>query len=554
MPGGELPISDKAIIQIVLCLAYVPICLIVYRRLFPYLTTVAKRLATGFLAAQVVVIMLFLEYRPNSEFEKWLLHPDLEWNIPSALSSMQLALVGCVAMLTASCSRFKRYWQRFHLLALGLFILYVGMGEFFSWKSSSADWKQQYVIIGALVAALTLVIAVSSPKSERIWFICLFTGLAFIATSAVLIDEIPRLCGGIGQLRFYGCIRVYVIEEALEFLGSWLTLVAMLGEFSVTAPRPTQRIRLSLYSMPLIWIVFISIFSPSNTIEVSSPDTPASVEFSSRVHLYGYRETEEGIPASIILRLPADSDSSGTGFSIHLLDQVSGDSVASYDDFVDRKDIVWPKRRGFVPLYRQAIDLAITSQVPTNNAFFVVLSLWRYNDGSYARQQIVASDLELIGDTQLLLGELIIPSSPTASPRAPLAAFDNGFALDTIALPERARPGDALSVSFTWRSDVASQEDTVQFLHFGHVETGAWFVYDQQPLGPRLPTRLWYRGLTDTETWRVLLPADLAPGLYQVFTGLYRTRDQERVPATDADGARFVDARVPLGNLIIGTS
>ena len=76
----------------------------------------------------------------------------------------------------------------------------------------------------------------------------------------------------------------------------------------------------------------------------------------------------------------------------------------------------------------------------------------------------------------------------------------------------------------------------MQFLHFGHEESGTWWVYDQQPLGPRLPTRLWYSGLADSEIWQVPLPADLAPGRYTVFTGLYRTRDQERVPASDAAG------------------
>ena len=83
------------------------------------------------------------------------------------------------------------------------------------------------------------------------------------------------------------------------------------------------------------------------------------------------------------------------------------------------------------------------------------------------------------------------------------------------------------------------------------VESGVWFVYDHQPLGPRLPTRLWYSGLADSETWQVPLPADLAPGRYNIFTGLYRARDQERIPASDADGEPWLDARVSLGALII---
>ena len=70
-------------------------------------------------------------------------------------------------------------------------------------------------------------------------------------------------------------------------------------------------------------------------------------------------------------------------------------------------------------------------------------------------------------------------------------------------------------------------------------------------LGDRLPTRLWYKGLADSEVWQAPLPADLAPGRYEVFTGLYRTRDLERVPASDMDGKPWLDGRVLLGSLVL---
>ena len=58
-------------------------------------------------------------------------------------------------------------------------------------------------------------------------------------------------------------------------------------------------------------------------------------------------------------------------------------------------------------------------------------------------------------------------------------------------------------------------------------------------------------GLTESETWDVPLPPDLATGQYRVFTGLYRLIDNERIPVSDVNGAPFADARVPLGNLTI---
>ena len=118
-------------------------------------------------------------------------------------------------------------------------------------------------------------------------------------------------------------------------------------------------------------------------------------------------------------------------------------------------------------------------------------------------------------------------------------------------MPKRALPGETLSIPIVWHSKGESDVDYIQFLHFEHQESGEWWVYDQFPLGPRLPTRLWYTGLDDSETWQLLLPADLAPGEYGVYTGLYLANDQERVPARDADGKRFQDALVPIGTLIV---
>ena len=76
-----------------------------------------------------------------------------------------------------------------------------------------------------------------------------------------------------------------------------------------------------------------------------------------------------------------------------------------------------------------------------------------------------------------------------------------------------------------------------------------WWVYDQNPLGARLPTRLWYKGLARQRNLASTAAGRyLAPGRYRVFTGLYRTRDLERIPARDGDGDHFGDNRVPLAH------
>ncbi len=151
----------------------------------------------------------------------------------------------------------------------------------------------------------------------------------------------------------------------------------------------------------------------------------------------------------------------------------------------------------------------------------------------------------------MVLGELALRSDGPAPSPTSLAVFDNGFTLEELELPARAQAGDALPLRFAWRSDADGIEDHIQFLHFVHDESGAWWGYDQQPLGPRLPTRLWYPGLADSETWLVPLPEDLAPGRYALYTGLYRAGDLVRVPATDRRGQVWQDQRVLLGSVIV---
>ena len=249
--------------------------------------------------------------------------------------------------------------------------------------------------------------------------------------------------------------------------------------------------------------------------------------------------------------LPDGTEASVSGYSIHMIDQITGASVASADDHVNRRDKVTHKRQDYRPLYRQTATLALPPQIQANHAHWILLSLWRAQGDAFVRQKVVESDQLLLDEKQVVLDEWVLQAPSVETAPQPAAIFDNGFSLDPVQLPTSARAGNPLTISFTWRSELDGAEDLVQFLHFGHEESGEWWVYDQQPLGPRLPTRLWYAGLADSETWEAPLPADLAPGRYQVFTGLYRTRDRERIPVSDSLGNPVRDARVPLGSLTI---
>ena len=551
----ELFVSVDALLRIFVVLLYAPIVLISYWKLIPRLSPTAQRIASGFLAAQVLVIAVSLEIQPSLSFERWLWHLDREWNIPSTLASTQLAMVGCFALITAWLAKGRHIWLRLYLLGIGLLFLFLARDEYANLHEFIANWISFYGALGTTVAVITMAVAVRSPRRMRIWHLCLLAGLAMSASGALVIERLPpKICGSLGFLRLDECLWAYNFEEPLEFLGIWLALVAMLGQFSDVSPAPPVRVRYALYALPALWILLLfqsDAILP--TVPFVADAQPVDVEFESDVHLHGFRiEKKSDYKLHLHLYLsPRRWDFNGLGYSVHLVDQISSDPIVGRDQYVNRQ-LEFLLGPGYVPIYRQWMALEIPPQTAANRALWVVLALWREKDGEYAHQRVLASDRQLLDDTQVVLDELVIPAASTAAPPdVSLARFDNGFALDGVDLPERARPGEILAIPFSWRSDIDGQEDYTQFLHLGHEESGAWWVYDQPPLGNRLPTRLWYNGLADSETWQVPLPADLAPGRYSVFTGLYRQRDLERAPASDADGKPFLDARVPLGILTI---
>ena len=545
----ELALTTESFIRVLVLLVYAPVCLVAYWRLIPRLSLGAKRLAGGMLAAQILVILLAALVQPATRFDSWLWNFHEEWNIPATFATAQLAAVGGVALLSACFARSQAALLRGYWVGIGLVFLFLAVDEYLALHEAIPEWETRYIALGAAVVAATLFVAWRSARRAWIWHACLLAGLAISVAGAMLVNGLPIPCDGMGFLRFEGCLEFYFLEESLEFLGIWLTLVALLGQFSDALPGASAKVRRLLYALPVLATLAIFGNSLAPQLEMRLGAQGASVEFSPGIHLRGYHIEHSAEATDLRLYLAArHADLLGKGLSIHLVDQVSGESLASRDEWFDRQHGFWLFGPGYSPIFRQNMQLAIPAETPPNRALWLVLSLWRWQEGEFLRQRIVGSDRQLLSNRQVVLGELALPNVALAGPPSALAEFDNGFSLVGADLPDQIKAGETLSLRFAWRSAEDGLEDHVQFLHFVHDESGEWWGYDQQPLGPRLPTRLWYKGLADSETWTLPLPADLAPGRHALYTGLYRAGDHERVPARDAADNPWRDALVLLGH------
>ena len=514
------------------------------------LTALARRVAAAMLLAQALVLLFALDILPTTAFMRHNLNFHGEGGYLATLSATQLALVGATALLAAIFQRSGRIWQRRYLVGIGALFFFFALDEYMAIHEAIADWGLKYAALGVAVAALTLLLAAQSPKRERVWYGCLLAGLAIAAAGAVALESQWLPCGY--EWRFFridGCFDFGAIEECLEFLGIWLALVGALGLMDETAATKTGAARRLLCLSPLLWLAFLFVYSLIPRLELHFSAQPALVQFESGPRLAGFRQ--DGADFQLYTQA-RQADYIGLGYSIHLVDRATGLSVAHRDTWTNRQHGYVLFGQDYAPIYRQRVDIEIPADAPRNRALVFALSAWRKGKrGQFEDLPIVASDRQQLSETQAILGELVLPAPQPPPAAAPIARFDGRFALLDAALPARAMPGDRLAIPITWRSDADASGDYTQFLHFVHAQTGAQWGYDQRPLGARLPTRLWYAGLQDSEVWRFTLPAELAPGQYDVLAGLYDASTLQRLPARDAAGQPLLHARAPLGSLRI---
>lgn len=551
MADGLVMVAPATLIRIFLLLLYLPACLITFRWLIPSLSSTARQLATILLAAQLFVILASLELQPSSSFEYWLWHLDREWNIPSTLASLQLALAGATALAAASLATQSRAPYRLYLLAIGLLFLFLARDEYANLHEMVLHWERYYAALGAVLVATTLALAWRTPRQRWRWHGCFLAGLAISGIGSLAFEAERQICGNWAILQIDPCLDMYTIEEPLEFVGIWLVFVALLGHFSAVSPAPSRRVRFALFAWPLIWLFLLFQSGAILPITLQAVSKPAAVDFDSGIRLQAYRIEGGKDDVSMHLFLSSRAwDDGRYGYSIHLIDQASGRSVASHDTNLHQR-LEFLLSPGYQPVYRQWSKLTIPSDANRNRALWIALALWREQGGEYLSQNVIASDHRLLSDTQVILDEFALQGEPRQRAASPIAVFENGFALEHVDMPARIAAGQTMDVTFSWHSSAEGTTDLAQFLHFVHADTAAQWGYDQQPLGPRWPTRLWYSGLSDSETWQIPLLADLSSGEYQVYTGIYRINDMERVPASDAQGAPFADARAPLGRLVV---
>ena len=111
------------------------------------------------------------------------------------------------------------------------------------------------------------------------------------------------------------------------------------------------------------------------------------------------------------------------------------------------------------------------------------------------------------------------------------------------------RPGATVELALYWKALATADRSFKVFAHVLNREGALVAQQDSEPCQGECPTDSWVAGEYLRDVYRIALPADLAPGDYQLEIGMYDPATVRRLPMLDASGSSQPDDRLLLGGL-----
>lgn len=152
--------------------------------------------------------------------------------------------------------------------------------------------------------------------------------------------------------------------------------------------------------------------------------------------------------------------------------------------------------------------------------------------------------------------ELSTPPSPPQFEPADARFGGDGWIVTLTGVSDlpRSAPGRDAPISFRWQAETPAPRDYTVFVHLLDASGRRVAQADATPhwYGP-LPTSQWPAGQTMLDAHTLTLPADLAPGVYDVVVGWYYWETQERLALLGPDGLPAGDGAV-VARLEVGAT
>ncbi len=264
---------------------------------------------------------------------------DIEDNIPSIYSTVQLSSVALVAILVVFFAKRLTLLQRSYWLALSLTYFVLSADELTRIHDHRIHISNIYLVWGGLLAIGTVCMLLAESKLGKRYFFMVLLGLAISALGGLILDR-GTFC--FLQLESLPCTYFPYLEETLELAGNGLILVAVLGYASYSISLHRSPVLLGLaFTVSFIWpglpvsgilmkviIPLVDLQTRAQNISVELTEAPVQV-------LGFWQGTGEfAMEREITLHLYLRTDPAlydDFGFSYTLLDQNTQEVVAKSD-------------------------------------------------------------------------------------------------------------------------------------------------------------------------------------------------------------------------------
>jgi hypothetical protein len=307
------------------------------------------------------------------------------------------------------------------------------------------------------------------------------------------------------------------------------------------------------------------------TIEAKVMADPVTVEYLDGVlKLESYRLSDDTASASDTVEITLffraremlDED---YYLSVHLLAHPDIQSIAQADVPLGNYDYPTSAWLPYVAV-KSTVKLSLPRELPSHASYWIMIRVWKgpslsinsdqpiIAEADGVRIPITQTDRQLLTPDSVILASLAVLGRPPVKPPTTAAdyRFSNGIRLYGYDLPTSAAPDQAITLRFWWKTDREINQALTQFIHLYPEDGGPdFYTFDQEPFGGSFPFIDWPDNLDTDDTRRIVLPADIPPGVYRVHTGIYDQNTVTRVTVKDETGNPVQDSSIFLGTLTV---
>ncbi len=509
-----------------------------YRHSGKWLTPTVRRVLLALTAVQLVIIALhmFVTQFDILGFPRWYFNIGTEFALGATFSTVQLAAVALLALVVTLLTPNLRYkWRLYWLFMAALFAL-LTLDEYYqAHENVFIDREILFMVVAAAAMSFVLVSVWFGFRNEPRIRALIIAGFFFMG-AALAVDSL-----------LINTPHESALEEFLEMNGVTLVLIAFL---SYAQPRMTSSGWRWSKIVPVVgaalWGLWLIVnFWVFPTIEYKLYAQPVNVEYlDGELALVGYRMEQETASIDDTLEItfywkanrPIETV---CGFSAHLLshpevESISHDNVGLVDLYTTENWLPGIITKNSVKL---EIDLEPNLWKPAS--YWLQINVWENIPGEFPIIDVTVHDTGWLLEPNaliLLSVPVLFGDPPVMDATESEYRFGDNFTLYGYDLPPMIASGEMLPLRFWWQTtgDVSGQY--TQFIHI-FADDGETFIdgYDRQPFDSSFPTADWPADMGVMDAWDVVLPDDLPPGVYHIYTGMYDSDTVQRLAVSGGE-------------------